>query len=239
MNKNKFSPVDDNDFTRKSSFLLHQSVSQIAHEIRNPLTAIRGFVQLLKPDLIALGKEKHAELLLQEIDRTNELIDEYLGIRRQERSGYEKQSLHLLIADISFLFESEAILRNIQFSADFSDEEIFILCEKGQIRQVLFNLVRNAFEAVEAKGSSCGKVRMKVAKKGGFARITVIDNGIGLSKEESVSMVTNSHYTTKERGSGIGLSVSKNIVDSHGGKLEISSKLGYGTIVTVQIPLLF
>ncbi|CAM3720466.1 sensor histidine kinase [Mesobacillus zeae] len=208
----------------------------IAHEIRNPLTAIRGFIQLLKPDLIEIGKAKYVDILMEEIDRTNGLISEYLGCVKPSPKPRKIVSVQKLIADFSFLFESEAIIRNVKFSVNFPNEEIHIKANETQIRQVLFNLVRNAFEAIEEKGFSDGEVKVEISTDPQFACMTVYDNGIGMDEVTSQKM-SKTFFTTKENGTGIGLSISRKIIEEHGGRIEVKSQSGVGTSAAIFLPL--
>lgn len=195
----------------------------LAHEIRNPLTTIKGFIQLLKPDLEAIGKEEFADVVLEEINRVNSLLSEFLSIFKPSSSGKSKLSLNTLSRTLGNLFASEAILKEVQLKIEVPDDEVFVWADEKQLKQVALNLLKNAFEAIEESDAIQGEITIVVNKIGHDAKFSIIDNGTGLNETDAAKIFT-PFYTTKEKGTGIGLVICKQIIEEHGGKLKVESE---------------
>ncbi|CAM3789108.1 two-component system sensor histidine kinase NtrB [Mesobacillus thioparans] len=225
-----------NDMSRE-----YQSISSsglaagLAHEIRNPLTTIKGFIQLLKPDLQSAGKQELADVALEEINRANSLLTEFLSVLRPNQDVKKRLSVNHLAKDMKNLFTSEAILKGIDFSVELAEDELFIMAEENSLKQVLVNFLKNAMEAVEGTGKNDGAIKMVVAKDEGFASIYVIDNGSGID-EACLEKIFTPFYTTKAEGTGIGLAISKQIIENHGGVVWVSSERSK-TIFKISFPL--
>ncbi len=219
----------------------YQSISSsglaagLAHEIRNPLTTIKGFIQLLKPDLQFAGKQELADVALEEINRANSLLTEFLSVLRPNQDVKRRLSVNHLAKDMKNLFTSEAILKGIDFSVELAEDELFIMAVENSLKQVLVNLLKNAIEAVEGTGKNDGAIKMLVAKDEDFASIYVIDNGSGID-EVSLKKIFTPFYTTKAEGTGIGLAISKQIIEDHGGGVSVSSEPSK-TIFKISFPL--
>lgn len=193
----------------------------LAHEIRNPLTTIKGFIQLLKPELQAVGKLEFADVALDEIQRANSLLTEFLSIMKPGSSEKKKLSINKLAASMIKLFSSESILKGIEIYSELPDEELFVLADENAIKQVLVNLLKNAIEAVE--GETGAAISLVVGKVEDFIMISVIDNGRGID-EFSLKKIFTPFYTTKADGTGIGLAISKQIIESHGGHMSVTTQ---------------
>ncbi|MEH7442112.1 HAMP domain-containing sensor histidine kinase [Bacillus sp. JJ1122] len=206
----------------------------LAHEIRNPLTTIKGFIQLLKPEMQTIGKSEFADVALEEINRANGLLSEFLSIFKPGSSGKNKISLNSFTKAIINLFKSEALLKQIELMVKVPDVEVFVWADEKQLKQVALNLLKNAFEAIEESDVDRGEIAIAVRKFNGFAKFSVIDNGAGLAKTEAEKLFT-PFYTTKENGTGIGLVICKQIIEDHGGRLKVRSKLGR-TMFSFELP---
>jgi signal transduction histidine kinase len=207
----------------------------LAHEIRNPLTTIMGFIQLLKPELHAIGKQELAEIALEEITRANCLLSEFLSVLKPSSSAKKRLSINLLASNIHKLFTSEAILKGINFSVDMPKEELFMMADENSIKQVLVNLLKNAMESVQGISGKKGEVKMKVEKYRGLIFIRVIDNGTGID-EYTLKKIFTPFYTTKTGGTGIGLTISKQIIEDHEGQISVTSE-GSRTMFMMHFPL--
>ncbi|WP_176167356.1 ATP-binding protein [Mesobacillus jeotgali] len=211
-----------------------QLAAGLAHEIRNPLTTIKGFIQLLKPELHTIGKQEIADVALEEINRVNSLLSEFLSVLKPKSPAKKKVSINLLAINIHKLFASQAILKGFDFEIDLPNEEFFINADENAIKQVLVNLLKNAMEAVE--GTEKGAIKMRVQKYGDLIVISVIDNGIGID-ELSLKKIFTPFYTTKTEGTGIGLAISKQIIEDHEGRMSITTETSR-TIFQIQLPSL-
>ncbi|PLR82453.1 two-component sensor histidine kinase [Bacillus canaveralius] len=209
----------------------------IAHEIRNPLTTVKGFIQLIKPYLNEIGKEEYANVALEEINRANDIIYEFLNAAKPKKNKTEYVYLNTIIREIFMLFESEAHLRNIRFTVEYDQRDALLHIDNKQLKQVLVNMVKNALEAVDELGSERqGDIQLITQVCSGCAFIIITDNGCGIA-EQTAEKLFNPFYTTKETGTGIGLSVCKKIVESNGGKIYVESTVPQGATFKIALPV--
>jgi signal transduction histidine kinase len=210
----------------------------IAHEIRNPLTTVGGFIQLLKPYLIDIGKEQYVDIVLDELNRANQIIFEFLNASKPQKEEKISVSLNKLVKDISLLYESEAILKDIVIMNHYSVEDIELIANLKQLKQVLVNLLKNAVEALEARQekNESGIIQFYTMVGNDYAAIVVQDNGCGMSEDTMQNLFLPFH-TTKASGTGVGLAVCKNIVEEHQGTILVESTLGKGTKFSLIFPL--
>ncbi|MBT2661221.1 ATP-binding protein [Bacillus sp. ISL-45] len=206
----------------------------LAHEIRNPLTTLKGFIQLLKPELQAVGKQEFADVALDEINRANSLLTDYLSVLKPGSSEKRKLSINELAASMIKLFSSEAILKDIEISGEFPGKELYVLADKNAIKQVLVNLLKNAIEAVEGNHNPRASIKLMVSKDRDLVAVSVIDNGGGID-EYSLKKIFSPFYTTKTGGTGMGLAISKQIIDNHGGELSVTTQ-PFKTIFKFSLP---
>nr|WP_187118967.1 ATP-binding protein [Bacillus marasmi] len=214
-----------------------QLAAGIAHEIRNPLTTVKGFIQLIQPYLVDIGKEDYAIIALEEIDRANEIIYEFLNSAKPKVHKKQIIPLEKLVKDIMMLYESEAILRNIDIEWNSKGETASLFIDAKQVKQVLVNLIKNAIEAItENQSNEKGKICINTEAIEDKAVIWIEDNGIGM-KKETVDNLFVPFYSTKVEGTGLGLTVCKNIIEEHGGNIIVSSTLGLGTSFRIELPI--
>ncbi|TYS01701.1 PAS domain-containing protein [Rossellomorea vietnamensis] len=207
----------------------------IAHEIRNPLTTVRGYLQLIHGQSDKETGSLIKGLLIPEIDRANKIITDFLRIAKPLETSSERMEIGtFMIEYISKFLNSEALLYNIAFECTISDEAkgCFINGNKEEFLQVFINLFSNSFQA------STGplKIAIDVIKIRTDLEIHFKDNGSGI-KPSMISHVFDPFFTTKDDGTGLGLSVSKKIIENHGGDMRVSSD-GTGTIFTIKLPIL-
>ncbi len=206
----------------------------IAHEIRNPLTTIRGFIQLLHTELAQSQKKGYVDIIIEEIDRANSILNDFLCFSKPTPPKRRQIGVSAIMEEIRLLTESEALLReiNLDFSCPMEIPGIYI--DKDQIKQVLLNIVKNAFDAVAAHG------RVKVAARWEpgprMVAITVEDNGTGMD-QQTVAKIFDPFFTTKESGTGLGMAVTYQIIHNHGGEINVESFPGRGTTFTILLPV--
>jgi PAS domain S-box-containing protein len=206
-----------------------QLAAGVAHEIRNPLTTLRGFVQLFSSDI----NKEHGTIMLAELDRINFIVSEFLILAKPQVIKYQLKDLNSILADMISLFESQANFKNIKISSTFDLDIPSIKCEQNQLKQVFMNLLKNAIEAMPNGGEIIVNTKQTTPET---VCISVIDHGIGIP-EDQIKRLGEPFYTTKEDGTGLGLMVCYKIIENHGGKLGISSQLNKGTVVEVSLPI--
>ncbi|MBA9087741.1 PAS domain S-box-containing protein [Fontibacillus solani] len=219
------------DLLRRSEKLttVGRLAAGVAHEIRNPLTTLRGFLQMQQS--MKMVNEMHTDIMLSELDRINLIVSEFLILAKPQAVHFEVKDVRFTLGDVISLLDSEAHLHNIEFQVYFSQAPILIHCEENQLKQVFINVLKNAMEAMP----SGGMIKLLVEEEDRQAVIRVIDQGEGISKER-LKKLGEPFYTNKEKGTGLGLMVSQRIIEVHKGLLEFESELGKGTIVTVTLP---
>lgn len=209
----------------------------IAHEVRNPLTSIKGFIQLMRKKEDKTNFNNYLEIILGEIERIDALINEFQSLARPLRQpNLIRADLSKVVSDVVMLMEAQAEQKHIklEYSAQgelFDEAGLWVKVDVAQIKQVLINLIKNAFDAV----SPGGRVRILLARNQEMPVITIEDNGTGIA-QDVINKLGTPFFTTKEGGTGLGLSICYTIVHNHGGKIKVSSKLGEGTVFTVAFP---
>ncbi len=211
--------------------------ASVAHEIRNPLTTVRGFMQLMKPYLEGTGKESYADVAIEEIDRANKIIYEFLNASKTQTPKKEVTSIHNVIEDIVLLCQSEAVLNNVELHYVESTYDFKVRMDSKQIKQVLLNLIQNALQAIDmARLKTTGQILIRTSLN--FSKevlIEIKDNGIGM-EQAVLDNLFKPFFTTKEDGNGIGLAVCSEIIKDHNGDIQVESDVGKGSIFKIMLP---
>lgn len=208
-----------------------QLAAGVAHEIRNPLTAIKGFLQLLQPNL-SEHDESHIRIVLDELERINHIISELLYVSKPMAGKYDVKNLHQVLEDVKVLLSTQAILNNINLVSHYEDEVPFVYCDEQQLKQVFLNVIKNAIEAMPNGGQIVVTTTKKAPDK---VVVSVADEGCGIPLENLPKLGV-PFYTTKDKGTGLGLMVSYRIVETHQGVFAVQSQVDKGTTVTVELP---
>lgn len=217
--------------------LFKEKAKQVAHEVKNPITSVKGFIQLLKPHLVEIGKVEYAEVALRELERTYHIVYDFLNQSSCNTYIKKKTPSSKLIEEMVTLSKAEATLYKIDISYQASDIEPYLYVNADQIKQVLLNIIKNALEAIrDCPMSQKGKINISTKLNQECFIITIRDNGPGMN-EDTLANLFYPNYTTKNYGSGIGLSVCNKIIKDHHGSITVSSNLGNGTTFQVHLPL--
>jgi len=219
----------------------------LAHEIRNPLSAIRGAAQLMQREL---GDEarwgEYTSVLLKEVTRVNSIIEMLLDVGRPVTLRVVPLNVHQLLERVALLLEEEAASRRITFVRRYDPSLPPILADEDRIMQVFHNLVRNAIEAMPGGGRLTLVTRLSMnplfAKvdlgqgQRSMAEIQIADEGVGIPEATRAKLFT-PFFTTKERGLGLGLALCHRIVDEHRGAIQVTSEPGRGTAMSCFLPI--
>ncbi|MFD1673571.1 two-component system sensor histidine kinase NtrB [Alicyclobacillus fodiniaquatilis] len=204
----------------------------IAHEIRNPLTTVKGFLQVLEhrlQDGLMDDEVQYVQVMMSEIERVNALVSELLLLSKPHKVAWTTFSMRDLLAELLPWVQSTARDHGVDFGFDIADD-IQMQADRDMIRQLLLHLVRNAIEAMDVGG--CVNISVKASGEG--VEIEITDTGPGIPYY-LVDKIFDAFYTTKDTGTGLGLAICQRIVADHGGQIRVSSK-GYGTTFTVSLP---
>ncbi|MDF2548006.1 MAG: hypothetical protein K0R93_2904 [Anaerosolibacter sp.] len=218
-------------------------ISAVAHELRSPLTLMKGFVQgIVDGTVEADDQPKYLQIILKETTRLGKLISNLLDVQRMESNAYpihpEHFDINELIRRTLLKYEEEIERRKIEMNLDFRQDTLIVLADRDGIEQVLSNLIENAMKFVDEGGS----IGIRVQEKSDKAWIDIKDNGIGISKEEQ-QVIWNKFYKVdkarnrNKEGTGLGLHIAKQIIERHGEQIQVESELGKGTIFRFSLTL--
>lgn len=208
----------------------HMAAS-VAHEIRNPLTVIRGFLQMFhKESFIPELKKGHLKLMIHELDRAETMINDYLSMAKPQVGKQKTIDAKKNIDFVKDIISSFATMHDIRLKTEVKSG-LYIQADPEKFNQVIINLVKNAIEA-SANG---GEVEIKGWQAHHKVCVQIIDHGVGLSSEQ-LKQIGSPFYTTKEKGTGLGLMVCFRIIEAMGGRIHVESKLGKGSIFTILLP---
>jgi two-component system sporulation sensor kinase B len=213
--------------------LVSELAASVAHEVRNPLTVVRGFVQLIgsSTDDNITQKREYMNLVLTELDRAQSIITDYLGLASQQYISKEKIDLTETLEEIRTLMISYANFKTVTIKGDI-ESPLYILGDQAKLKQVFINLIKNAIEAVP---NMAGNVTIKAFASYEVVRVKISDNGVGMSNEQ-IARLGEPYYSLKENGTGLGLTVTYSIIKNHGGSIRYISEPNKGTIAIVSLP---
>ncbi|TQK63900.1 two-component system sporulation sensor kinase A [Brevibacillus sp. AG162] len=211
--------------------VIGELAASIAHEIRNPLTSLKGFIQYLRPTLSEGAT--YTDIMLSELDRINFIVSELLVLAKPQTLNVKRILLHPLIESVVKFLESEANLNNITINTIFSQMPIAINGEENQVKQVFINILKNSLDAITTNGEISIET---TCLHNNQVLIRFTDNGCGIS-QELLPRLGEPFYTTKEKGTGLGLLVSNKIMKDHQGTITISSEINKGTLVEIMFPI--
>ncbi|MEH7177385.1 ATP-binding protein [Neobacillus vireti] len=225
--------ADMQEQLRKSERLniIGELAAGIAHEIRNPMTALKGFIQLLEPSIRA-EHSMYYDVITSELARIDSIINEFLILAKPQEIRFTEKDICQIMRETVDLLSAQAVLYNVQFSTFYEDFLPSIFCEPNQLKKVFINLIKNAIEVMPSGGTITIKINQFDDQ---FIQISIRDTGIGIPKEK-LNKLGEPFYTTKETGNGLGLMVSYRIIEEHNGYIHVESEEGIGTIFKIVLP---
>lgn len=214
--------------------MVGQLAASIAHEIRNPLSTVRGFIQHLSKDTSDDNLKKFSPLILEELDRTNSIITNYLKVAKPGQIEISNVPLHHVIRDCVLLLRPLASYSNVVI--DYSNNlPFYVVGDEHHLKQALMNVIKNAIESISEQGT------VKICTEANYYDHTVAvkieDNGRGMTPEQ-LNQIGLPFYTTKTKGTGLGSMVTNKIIREMNGSIEYESSVGKGTTVKIVLPLL-
>ncbi|MEW9667978.1 ATP-binding protein [Ammoniphilus sp. 3BR4] len=209
--------------------LVGELAAGVAHEIRNPLTSLLGFVQLLERQ----GSDPHyLEVMKSELHRINFIVSEFLVLAKPHLKQFQEHDIRNILNAVMPIIETQAAINNVEIVLETNDVIPMIKCEENQLKQVFVNLLKNGIESMSAGGV----LSIEVNVENDLVLVRIIDQGCGIP-QNIISRIGEPFYTTKEKGTGLGIMVCYKIIEDHHGKMSISSELKKGTTVEIKLPI--
>jgi signal transduction histidine kinase/putative methionine-R-sulfoxide reductase with GAF domain len=219
---------------------LGEMAARIAHEIKNPLTAIGGFARRIASPQAGRGAhslERYAQIILKEVQRLERIINETLYFSRERIPAFRTVDLNAEIRDVLSMFREELEEARISAVVDLSPDLPSISADPDQIRQVVWNLVSNAIQAVGGSGILTAATHLADPAEGIGVVFEVSDTGGGIP-HDVVHNIFNPFFTTKDKGTGLGLPIVHAIVEKHGGTIHLDNREGAGVAFSIFLPLI-
>lgn len=206
-----------------------------AHEIRNPLTAIQSSLQYLSTKIHAEKENKLITNALQETGRINEILSALLSFSRPSEIKKEENNIIEILEESLDLISIQSNKYKIKITRDYPKTPLLLNSDKAQLKQLFLNILLNSAQAM----NSGGELKIEVHPKDNHKiLITVTDTGEGIP-EDKLDNIFDPFFTTKSGGTGLGLSICYGIIESHKGEIEVKSKVGQGTTISITLPLDF
>lgn len=209
---------------------LKNSLFKITHEVKNPIAVCKGYLEMFDVNN-KKQSEKFISIIKSEIDRSLMIMSDFMEFSKIKIER-EIMDINMLLEDIEDEFVIFISNKDIEFSCKYIDDEVFIEGDYNRLKQVFINLIKNSIEAMD----DFGRIEIVTHMLKGYYYIEINDNGKGMEQDE-LNRIKEMFFTTKINGSGLGVSLSDEIIRAHDGKLDYYSKLGKGTRVVVKLPI--
>jgi signal transduction histidine kinase len=209
--------------------IIGEMAAGIAHEVRNPMTTVRGLLQFMGSKKEFSSHEEKFTLMIEEIDRANQIITEFLSLAKNKAMNFTESNLNNMIRDIHPLLQADALRNNSDIKISLDDNIPTVFLDQNSIRQLVLNMVRNGLDAMPTGGL----IHISTEWKGQKVLLSIEDHGIGIAWDDREKLGT-PFFTTKDNGTGLGLAVCYRIVQRHAAILSVKSEPGKGTVFTVE-----
>lgn len=204
----------------------------VAHEIRNPLTSIKGFLQLIEFKT-TVDHQKYFNIIKSELDQIENVINGFLLLGQIENSCFRKHDVHKIVDDVISFLTPLAMKNNVKIKTRIDGYLPCIISDGNQLKRVFTHIIRNAIEAMPSGGEVCISIE-QISEES--IMIRCVDQGCGI-EEERISKLSEPFYSIKEKGIGLGLMMSYKIIEAHNGHITIKSKVNLGTVVEITLPI--
>ncbi|MCM3024953.1 PAS domain-containing sensor histidine kinase [Heyndrickxia ginsengihumi] len=220
---------------RKSDTLniVGELAAGIAHEIRNPMTALKGFIQLLQSSI----EEDHTlyfNIITSELARIESIITEFLVLAKPQAIQFQHQDIRKIMSDTIDLLNAQALMHNIEIDCHYPYQLPNAFCEGNQMKQVFINMIKNAIEVMPNGGKI--EITIRYDEREQMIHTMIRDEGDGIPPDK-IAKLGEPFYTTKERGTGLGLMISYKIIKEHRGRINVESEVGVGTTFHIYLPI--
>lgn len=212
--------------------VIGQLAAGVAHEIRNPLTALKGFTQLLRNKYTE--HSYYFDIMGNEIDRINLIVNEFMTLAKPHYNAFQFNNIVDIVQSVLSILDTQATLYGVELDFQAEQDLPNLYCNENQLKQVFINVIKNAIEAMQDGGRVAITIRFESMER--MLHVKIADQGVGMP-EDVQKRIGEPFLTTKEKGTGLGLMVSSRIIEEHKGTMLITSKAGEGTLIDIQLPL--
>ncbi len=207
----------------------------VAHEVRNPLSSLKGFAQFLRSKFNPGSKEeRYSDIMIEEVERLDRVVQELLDFAKPVTAERNANDVNSIVDDALSLVAEDAAFRDVEVISDLAKGLPDVMVDARQLRQVLLNVLLNGIEAMRDGGRLTVRTRLRADENPSVA-IEVSDAGVGMSEDE-VDKLFEPFYTTKPEGTGLGLTIVSRLVEQNRGRLGVQSARGEGTTFTISFP---
>ncbi|MBN8191298.1 two-component sensor histidine kinase [Bacillus sp. NTK074B] len=214
--------------------MIGQMAASIAHEIRNPLATVRGFIQHLSEDSDDDRLKRYSPLILNELDRTNKIITDYLSVAKPNGFQLSRLNLESIIRDCVDLLRPFAAYSNTSIHFEMAGSH-YIKGDEDHMKQAIMNVIKNGIESIEDRGEI--SINLKEDPFSQSIVMIISDNGKGMTGDQ-LKKIGLPFYTTKTKGTGLGSMVTNKLIREMGGMIEYESELNRGTVVKIRLPVI-
>ncbi|MBM3307370.1 MAG: PAS domain-containing protein [Candidatus Eisenbacteria bacterium] len=209
----------------------------VAHEVRNPLSSLKGFAQLFR-SRFAPGseEERHADIMIEEVERLDRVVEELLDFAKPSRPDRRPADANEIVRESVALVLEDAAFRKVSVQMKLADGLPAVLVDRRQIRQALLNLLLNGIDAAGEGGTVVVETALQAGSGAAHVAVGVRDNGPGLEQDE-IARIFEPFYTTKPSGTGLGLTIVSRILEQNGARVSVTSAKGRGSTFSVRVPV--
>lgn len=215
--------------------LIGTLAANTAHEIKNPLTSINGFIELTRMKYDKNKLDTHFNIITEELERINDIVTQFLYLGKPTNLEYKNINIVQTIQDVEAFLEYEFEQNNINVILNLPDKPVYSYLSEDQLKQILINLFQNSKDALLQTTNANITINLNIDSNNNIT-LEFKDNGTGITKE-TIQNIFEPFFTTKSSGSGLGLYLSKKLIEDWNGKIYVHSEEGEGTTFTISLPV--